>query len=347
LPKEGDELQRNSEVAAPTGFVERKFVERFNELIAKGAGELALDMLIQSLPTLASSRMNRKEKLNHLHFMSFLVQDQGIGKHGCKKLLRKIVAVDENIRGIEIPANSTFLDFGCGVHDPIAAGCYYYLNGFSRSVASDLQNPRNPVYSAVSMYEILADVALFTDRYVRAGCDRRMFAERFLELPAGDFATGEFERALQRLAGRVDLRVGPLLDLDIADDELGLVISFAVLERIEDLVGVMQWLFRKSRPGAAQYHFIDMADPRSYAPGSAFHSWSFLTEDASPNGMNRLRKSDYIRSIEDAGFEIVAVKAQESDIPHAVFRKLLPEWRDMSEEDLRTLKLHLTLRRPA
>jgi hypothetical protein len=327
--------------------VERKFVERFNELITTGAGELALDLLIQTLPSLAASRMNRKEKLNHLHFMSLMVQEQGIGKHGCKKLLRKIAAVDENIRGIRVPPNSTFLDFGCGVHDPIAAGCYYYLNGFARSVASDLQRPRNPVYSAVSMYELLADIALFADRYVLASSDRRTFAERFLELPSADFATGEFERALQKLAGRVDLRVGPLQDLDVEDNELGLAISFAVLERVDDLESVAQWLFRKSRPGAAQYHFVDMADPRSYAPGTAFNPWSFLAEEAAPSGMNRLRKSEYIRSIEDAGFEILAVKAQESEIPHGVFRKLLPKWQDMSEEDLRTLKLHLTIRRPS
>jgi hypothetical protein len=109
----------------------------------------------------------------------------------------------------------------------------------------------------------------------------------------------------------------------------------------------MEWLYRKSRPGAVQYHFIDIADHRSYPPGSPYDPWSFLTEETAPKGMNRLRKSEFLRAIGEVGLDVVAIRAQEGNIPDATQRNFLPRWRQMSEDDQRTIKLNVTLRRPA
>lgn len=346
-PREDGEVPRSHDrPASRAGFLERAFVEEFNALIEEGAGEHALDLLVENLPAIAASKLNRKEKLNHLLFTSLILQDHAGGKHGYRKLLRKVLSVDEHVRRLKIPADSAFLDFGCGAHDPIAMGLYYYLNGFSRAIACDLQQPRNPVYSALSMYAILANIAIFPERYVRPESDRQVFDDRFREIPTDEFAAGGFDTALDKLAGRVDLRIESLLDLDIDDEELGLVVSFAVMEHVEDIGAVMEWLFRKSRRGGVQYHFIDMADHRSYVPGGRYDAWSFLAEHDAPKSMNRLRKTQFLRAIEDAGFEILASRGTTGDIPAATSRRLLPQWRNMSEEDQRTIKLSVTLRRP-
>jgi hypothetical protein len=330
----------------PIGFSERKVVEQFNELILAGSGELALDLLIKSLPALAASKLNRKEKHNHLLFMSLILQNSTNGKHGFRKLLRKVSAANEHIEGLVVPPGSTFLDFGCGAHDPIAVASYYYLNGYNRAIACDLLQPRNPVYSALSMYDILANIAVFPDRYKMPGTDSASFADRYSHFPTAQFQAGDFGYGLDQLVGKVDLRIQSLLDLDVEDRELGFAVSFAVLEHVEDPKAIAEWLFRKSRPGGVQYHFIDMADHRSYSPGAGFNPWSFLTEETAKNA-NRVRKSEFVRIIRDVGFEIVSCKATESDVPDEIYKNLAPRWRELTDEDLRTTKLHITIRRPA
>lgn len=346
-----DELQRDGRAQERNldfdfgGYVETKFSSTLDDLINRNDSELALDHLISEFPVIARSKLNRKEKLNHFLYSSQRIRRTGIAKHGWEKLLRKANTANRAFSESEIDKNSTFLDLGCGAHDPIALSAYYYLNGFERTIACDLQDARNPVYSALSMYDILAHMHMFPKDFCLEGTHGQLFKNRLGELQAKKFSDGQWDEALAALHGKVEHKAMNVLDLPVAHNELGFATSFAVLEHVEDIDAVVEWLYRKSKPGAVQFHFIDMADHRSYTPDSGANAWSFLTEETAPEGMNRLRKSEHIAAVQNAGFRILSQKQTKDELPDETMAGLLEPWKSMSAEDLQTTKLTLVIQK--
>lgn len=327
------------------GFTEQDFVDAFDTRMKEGRPEDAFDCLLAELPMISRSHMNRKEKLNHLLYTTLQLQRAGITKHGWEKLVRKKRQAARAFTDYDVDRNSTFLDFGCGAHDPIALSSCFYLNGFNRSVACDILAARNPTYSSLSMYQTLAHAGLFPELFRLPGTDAKQFDERLATLEADTFADGQWSEALDRLRGKIDHHVTDVVELPVADNELGFVVSFAVLEHLTDLQGVMHWLYAKSKPGAVQFHFIDIADHRSYGNEPDFDPWTFLTEAEPPGWMNRLRKSQHLAAIETAGFEILSVKDAQEEIPAATRERFLEPWAAMTEEDLATTKVTVIFRK--
>ena len=327
------------------GFSEQDFAAGFASRIDAGEPNDALDYLVANLPQISRSNMNRMEKLNHLLYSSLQLQHANIAKHGWEKLVRKKDQAKRAFEEFDVDRNSTFLDFGCGAHDPIALAGNFYMNGFSRAIACDILEPRNPTYSALSMYQILAHAKLFPQLFQLPQTDPTTFEERFTQFDSEAFADGRWNEAVGKLDGKVEHHVSDVVELPVDDGEVGFVVSFAVLEHLTDLHGVMQWLYRKSKRGAVQFHFIDIADHRSYGGDSDFDAWSFLTEDNPPDWMNRLRKSQHIAAIEEAGFEIVSLRDTQEDIPSETRKAFLEPWASMSEEDLKTTKMTVIFRK--
>jgi SAM-dependent methyltransferase len=352
-----DEIDRNGGRISPElgseviskinmgGFDESGYLEKFAALMDDEAFEDALDHVVDEMPSMARSNLHRKEKLNHMLFSNRRLQHAGIAKHGWEKLLRKAGTANRAFSEAQIDKNSTFLDLGCGTHDPVALSAYYYLNGFNRTIACDLQEPRTPVYSAFSMYDIIAHMNLFPKDFCLEGTHSLSFEGRLDELQAKAFADGQWDQALAALDGKIEHKAMNVLDLPVADNELGFAVSFAVLEHVEDINAVMEWLYRKSKPGAVQFHFIDLADHRSYTPGSGADAWTFLTEKTAPQGMNRLRKSEHIAAIEKAGFQILSANDSQEELPTETSAKLIKPWKSMSEDDLETTKLTVVIQK--
>ena len=99
-------------------------------------------------------------------------------------------------------------------------------------------------------------------------------------------------------------------------------------------------------PGGIVYHFIDLADHRSYRLGGEFHALSFLAEEEAPPGINRLRASEHVMAQMEAGFELLSNKVVKSDIPDNVRRNLLPKFRAMHLDDVCGTEQYLSLRKP-
>ncbi len=328
-----------------TGFSEKKFLGEIEALIDNDKGERALDRFLAMLPDLATTRMHRRVKLNHLHFAGRMIQDNTSAKHGYEKVSKKFALVERRIQGHDLPKGGTFLDFGCGEYDPLALSVIYYINGMDRNIACDLREPRSPRYSAVSMYDILANITMFPEKYRRPDTDREQFAERLASLNAGPFFNGDFEGGLATLSGKIDYRIENLLDLDVDDETLSLAISFAVLEHVTDVKKIYRWLFEKTRPGGLQFHFVDMADHRSYRGTSEFDPWTFLTEQEAAANHNRLRAHEHTKAFRDAGFEILEIEPIRKKIPPATRERLISPWKDLPSNEIETIRARFLLRR--
>ncbi|MGP1281737.1 MAG: methyltransferase domain-containing protein [Parasphingopyxis sp.] len=329
-----------------SGFDEEQFLSDFDSLLGAERHDEAIDLLIRQLPKMANSRLNRMEKLNHLLFGGRRLQHAGIGKHGWEKLLRKAHTANRAFADRNIARNSTFLDLGCGPHDPVALSAYYYLNGFRRTLACDLQPPRNALFSAYSMYDIVVHMRAFPEKIRMSGTDERLFRERLDDFEIERFAKGDWSGAMAQLSGKIEHYPKNVLELPVDDGELGFAVSFAVLEHVDDADAIMKWLYRKATPGGIQFHFIDMADHRSYDADSDADAWTFLTEEEAPPSMNRLRKSEHLAAIEKAGFRIVSMNETKAEMPRKTAARLIEPWKSMSDEDLLTTKLTVVIQKP-
>jgi SAM-dependent methyltransferase len=307
----------------------------------------ATHRLLGSIAEMLASGLSSQEKLNHLLFMSRAVQASGGAKHGYQKLLRKVRRIKAELAVHPNPPAGGMLDLGCGTHDPLALAAYFALNGFEPAYCCDLSGPRNEFYSALSMYEIMANIRAFPARYRFRDARIVDILERWKQFDVEEFERGELMPGLGRMQDRLTYHVGDILGLAAPAQSLSVVVSFAVLEHVQDLEAVNRWLYERTAPGGLHFHFIDMADHRSYEVGSKTDPLAFLTEAEAPAGMNRVRASEHLAAFERAGFQVLKASRKKAALDDDIAGRLLPPWRDMSEDDLTTLKLTVVLRRPA
>lgn len=343
---EEDLIETSSASEKPKVFQEKEFINYFFKLIECQNYENALTYLIECLPELSKRKINRKEKLNHLLYMSRLIQSGSGGKYGYEKLFRKANGLKNRVANLEIPSEGSFVEFGCGAHDPIALSSYFYINGFDRCFAIDLLKPRNAVYSSLSMYDILANMTMLPDQYRWRNSDVEVFQKRLKDFDVKKFATGDFYGGFKLIEDRINYKTCNILEVGLNPSEVSLLTSFAVFEHVTDIEEVCKYLYELMMPGGISYHFVDLADHRSYRNTGEYNAFTFLTEEEAPANMNRARKSEIVEAFKASGFEIVVQDGEQMEMPQETRDKLLPKWEKMSEEDRLTVKLHLVLRKP-
>ena len=346
-------LKRNRKAKQPTDtaaaedrFSADAFAARIEAMVDEGRGEEALDLFLSQLGPLAQSPLHRREKLNHLRFLGRLIEGSTASKHGPDKLFRKTRMIGRYMEQLGATPVGTFLDFGCGRHDPLALATVAFANGFERTIACDLDPVANASYSALSMYDILLELNRLPQRFLLPGGDKKSFRNRIKAIAPRPFAKREFDRGCAAMAGQVDYRIAELTSLDISDGELGLAVSFAVLEHVTDAPTIYEWLFRKTRPGCGQIHYIDLADHRAYRDSGSYDKWSFLTEEVGPPTLNRLRAHEHLEMAARAGFEIAQEERVSADMPRETSERLRDPWRELPKEELETIGLRMLLRRP-
>lgn len=323
-----------------------KVLEVVKELVAERRHGEATQALLRSLSELTASKLSSQEKLNHLLYTSRTIQSGGAAKYGYQKLLRKANKLKHDLAFLPAIPVSGMLDLGCGTHDPLGLATYFYLNGYEPAFCCDLSAPRNEFYSALSMYEIMANIRTFPERYQFRGAAADAILERWKRFDVAQFEDGRLAAGIANDDLNLTYHIGDVRCAAIGDASLGLVVSFAVFEHVDDIEGVNDWLYARTQPGGVHYHFIDLADHRSYEVASKTHPLAFLTEPDAPSGMNRLRASEHLAAFERAGFEVVKARRQKHPLTDDIRQALLPPWREMTEEDLTTLKLTVVLRRP-
>lgn len=341
-----DPTASTSQMERPQRFAEKQFVRYLMHCMESKDYLEAERYLLESLEDLQSSNINRKEKLNSLHYMTRLLQRGGGSKHGQEKLQNKARGLHKKIGRFNPPTTGTFVDLGCGAHDPVALATYHFINGYDRVYSIDLLKPRNPVYSALSMYGILANALVFPDRYLLPWSDRDRLVERVRMFDLEALERGDFWAGLAPVSDRVRYERCDIVQSTIEPNSVGILASFAVLEHVDDIDGVCRKIFDAVKPGGIVYHFIDLADHRSYRLSGEFHALSFLGEEEAPANINRLRASQHVDAQRRAGFELLFEENVRVDIPAAIEENMRPQFAAMDPDDVRITKQHLVLRKP-
>ena len=304
----------------------------------------SLMALIDGLESLGKSRINHQEILSHLLFLPRLVQLHGHSKYGSKKALGKAKAIAKAIRSAgDLPDRRGYLEFGAGAHDPLSVPLLFHLNGFDRSYGNDMQEMRMEPYAAMSIADLilmyLADPAAFDLGLGGAVAPHGIDALHLPSLQAGQLTAG-----LQNLP-QVKHLVGDIVTTDLEPESLSLVSSHAVLEHVDQLDEVLDFLYSRTARGGMHFHFIDLADHRSYSLKSPAGKFSFLAEEEPPGNTNRLRKSDQIGAFERAGFEILDAKSRNEPMPDEIRQNLVEPYASMSEDDLTCYSVTVVVRR--
>jgi SAM-dependent methyltransferase len=342
-----DSLDASRVRGAPARFTEKGFTAYIAQLCAAGKHEAAAKYFLQHAHELLESNLNPKEKLNHFLFLPRLIQAGSGTKHGYQKLLRKAQGVENFLTGLELPPGGAFVELGCGAHDPLALSTYYFLNGFEPCYGVDLLEPRNELYSALSMYDILSNVRSFPRRYCRTGTDPHELLGRLQELNLAAFERGKFDEGFGKARDKVVFKPVDVVKAGIGKGSVSLLVSFAVLEHVSDIKGVCESLFDLLKPGGVAFHFVDLADHRAYRGDPNFGPLSFLIEPDAPKNMNRLRAPEITEMHQRTGFEILKDVRGMVDMPKEIEAKLLPRFRSMALDDVRAIKQQLLVRRPA
>ena len=330
----------------PQHFSEVDSFQYLLSLIKAGKHREVRAYLIEILPELAACKLHEHEKFNQLFFIPRLIQKSGMTKHGVQRLLRKVRVVERNITGIELPKGGAFADFGCGPHDPVAMATYFYANGFAKVHAIDLQPPRNEIFSALSMYDLLANMQMFPRRYCRPDVKPDAILERIRIFNAAAFERGDFRRGMAAADGNICYEPVDISQSSIEPESLSLLVSSTVLEHVSDLDDVCRKIYDSLMPGGVAYHFIDMADHRSFRRNSEFGPLSFLTEEVAPRNQNRLRKSEQLAAHQGAGFDIVNQSSVNAVLDDDIRSRLVERYRGLDDDDISTIKMHLTVRKP-
>jgi hypothetical protein len=289
--------------------------------------------------------VNSKEKLNNLLFLARAIQQGGGSKYGHVKLAGKIRTLTGSIGKVTLPQGG-FLELGCGAHDPLGLAIFFYLNGLTPAYGVDLLPPRTPHYSALSMYEILAHIKMFPGRYTWGGKRPIDVINGLRTINVAAFETGDFAAGLESLAGNVELLAEDLLHCPIEPGSIALLTSFAVLEHVSNIGSIMRRCFELMAPGGIAYHFVDLADHRSYRGDGAYGPLSFLTEATAPANMNRLRAPQVAAAATAAGFQIVKDQRAGVDLTPELQAQLVPPFAAMTPADVAVIKQHLVLRKP-
>ncbi len=326
-------------------FDEKRFDSEFNALVSDNKGEQALSLLIDVFPKLLGGNMNRKEKLKHLTFAGRRLQNLDLGKYGVGKLKNKARIVNLVIDRYGIPDNGTFVDFGCGAHEPLALSTYFYANQFDKCVANDFLPIRSPEYAALSMYDIVTYMLMFPEEFLSKGSKPSDLIGRLKEIDLKKLREGDFAGGFEALKGKVDFLSCDIVDSELAPSSVSMLVSFAVFEHVMDIPAVTKYLYDITADGGVNHHFIDLADHRAYRHDGVFNEFSFLTEEAAAPNLNRLRMHEHLAAFESAGFEILATDGNRKAIPETTFNSILPRWADLPQDELETYSMSVTLRK--
>jgi hypothetical protein len=330
----------------PKLFSEAAYFTHLKALVDEGAYEEATRYFMESLADLAGSKTNAKEKFNHVLYGARLVQGGGGTKHGYQKLLRKYRSLVSNLGEFWPDARGGFVELGCGAHDPLGLASCMFLNGFEPACGIDLLPPHNPCYSALSMFDTLSNIRSFPRRYCHASTNVGDLVKRLALFDLAAFERGEFGAGFHKIPSRVRFEASDIIDSPVAAGSVSLLTSFAVLEHVTDIDAICRHLFRIMRPEGVIYHFVDLADHRSYRDAARYSPFTFLTEEECPASLNRLRAPQITAAHAAAGFEVLKDLRQAQPLPPADRERLLPQYRAMRIDDVAVVKQHLVLRKP-
>ncbi len=147
------------------------------------------------------------------------------------------------------------------------------------------------------------------------------------------------------LGSRIEYRVTDGRTLPLEDQSVDFTYSISVLEHVRDIPGTYLEMARVMKPGGAGSHLIDLRDHHHPEPLDFLRYptglWDRMT-GSSAGWTNRLRASDHLRAIKEAGLTVVSYEPVKTDqIPPR--SELHEQFRKLSDDDLATTGMILVL----
>lgn len=232
-----------------------------------------------------------------------------------------------------------FLNFGAGDRNPMALPLLCALAGAGRSYALEPGRLRTEI-TTVTLQETLWDVACNPPRY---------------GLTAGDLArlaTAVDARAFRRGGTLAEVLRGGTLELLAVTGEsiplpphsLDLVYSRSTLEHVLDIETAMAKLVGCLRVGGVMYHDIGL-DSHDVGDPVAFYYAERRPQDDRLADLNSLRLSDFVRLFESLGCAVEIVERSLIAADALQRERLIERFRTYGDDDLRTTRAKLLVRR--
>jgi hypothetical protein len=174
-------------------------------------------------------------------------------------------------------------------------------------------------------------------------------AKAVIAAEAGEYATRDVAEMLAPLG--VQVAVGDARASGIPTGTVDLLVSNNTLEHIppKALCELMTEFRRVAKPGAVMDHFVDMSDHYAHFDHSitefnymrySDRVWRIFNNRL--HYQNRLRRPDYRRIIEQAGFDVIAEETQLGEPEDLAGIALADRFRRYPSEDLRALRNWIT-----
>jgi SAM-dependent methyltransferase len=234
------------------------------------------------------------------------------------------------------------IDFGCGHERPFSIGALLHLAGAKTVMGIDFSPAASLEDVAFGVYSMLA--------YILAkGCPANIAA---LGIDAGDLRRriGDFDLA-QLFAGKITRVpdslysvIGNYRELPAREREFDFLYSGSVLEHVADVDGLLAEFRRSIASDGRIVSTIDLRDHRIYG-SLADNPWQFMIDDSdvSPGFTNKWRASQFLDAFERNGFKVAKVNRVQQEPPARVLEQLLPTFQALSDDDLKTTELWVTL----
>jgi len=236
---------------------------------------------------------------------------------------------------LDSPIHGTVVEFGCGRHNPLGLSVLLFLNGADATIATDLDPCLDDARAALAIYDLLVACLTSPDRFKLPGVQKAAFRERIerfdLErLRDGDLGGGLGNAPCRYVVGsfKSALETTELSPVD-------LVVSFSVLEHVDDLPAIVDDFFTGIASGGRMVHTIDFIDHRAY--GSEISPWGYLLEGSPRQEIsNELRYSEVMGIVEARGFKTLSTYLGDEEPGPEVWSQLRERFRHLPRRDITT-----------
>ncbi|WCS26438.1 class I SAM-dependent methyltransferase [Methylobacterium sp. NMS14P] len=225
------------------------------------------------------------------------------------------------------------LDFGSGHTAPHLMSTFLYINGATTSFSVEPLPIADEADAARMVLHFLLLALQDPKAWTVGRSDPSRLVERAAQFDLSNLSSGRLAGSFDRTG--VDYRNGLAEQYDNISD-LDLIYSIAVFEHIMKLDEVFSMLIGKLKPGGHMCHVIDFSDHNFHA-GLTPLRWAYMTPGGGDgNGINRVRLSRMVEIMRRSGLEILHIDRWKSESSKQIRGNLLPEYENLSDEDLET-----------
>lgn len=241
----------------------------------------------------------------------------------------------------------TVVDLGAGSLNPFAFGFMLLMLGARRAYAVDLDGVQDVERAlralATAAGWLLVDPGRVTGRH---SIEARSVLDNLDGFDLQQLAAGSPGGVA---ADRLIYLQESIETLSLEDGEADVVSSVSLLEHVDDIQGIVDSLWRITKPGGLGFHVVDFVDHRLYG-GQVKSPFDFLTiasSDSVVHGCNRVRRGQLRALFERRGFVVERVDVCRTDPLEEDEQRLFVEpYRTMSMEDLMVTCARFIVRRP-